>query len=158
MPTMDRRELLKYLRPRFALDWRGIHGAPHWARVLDVGLRLAEQTQANVRVVEAFALLHDSCRINDVADPGHGSRAADLAARINDDLLQLHPAELSLLIEACTGHSCGLLEADVTVQTCWDADRLDLGRVGIRPAPERLCTASAREPALIEWAYRRSLV
>jgi uncharacterized protein len=41
------------------------------------------------------------------------------------------------------------------VQACWDADRLDLGRVGIAPAPERLCTAAARER--IAWANERAL-
>ena len=41
--------------------------------------------------------------------------------------------------------------------TCWDADRLDLGRVGIRPDPRRLFTAAARSPELLSWAYQRSL-
>jgi uncharacterized protein len=49
-----------------------------------------------------------------------------------------------------------LTEADVTVQTCWDADRLDLGRIGIKPEPRFLCTAAAQDPALIEWALLRS--
>jgi uncharacterized protein len=53
-------------------------------------------------------------------------------------------AEMSLLIDACTRHSDGHLEADVTVQTCWDADRLDLPRVGIRPLPQFLCTEAAK--------------
>jgi uncharacterized protein len=48
------------------------------------------------------------------------------------------------------------MTGDITVLTCWDADRLDLGRVGIRPAAHRLCTDAARDPAMIEWAYRRS--
>jgi uncharacterized protein len=38
------------------------------------------------------------------------------------------------------------------VQTCWDADRLDLGRVGIIPRPDRLCTEEARDPVLFERA------
>lgn len=46
---------------------------------------------------------------------------------------------------------------DATVLTCWDADRLDLGRVGIRPHPHRLCTEAARDPVLLEWAYQRSV-
>ncbi len=41
---------------------------------------------------------------------------------------------------------------DITVQTCWDADRLDLGRVGITPNPRWLCTACAKDPATILWA------
>ena len=42
-------------------------------------------------------------------------------------------------------HSDGRVDADVTVQTCWDADRLDLGRVGKRPDPRLLCTPAARD-------------
>ncbi|MFM7531655.1 MAG: hypothetical protein ACKO5J_04035, partial [Rubrivivax sp.] len=53
-------------------------------------------------------------------------------------------------------HSSGLTEADVTVQTCWDADRLDLGRVGIRPSPRYLCTPAARQPETIARAYAAS--
>jgi hypothetical protein len=65
--------------------------------------------------------------------------------------------ELDLLHRACSAHSDGLTDADVTVQVCWDADRLDLGRVGIEPSPARLCTQAARDPKMIAWAYRRSV-
>ena len=51
---------------------------------------------------------------------------------------------MELLTEALKYHSDGYTEADITVQVCFDADRLDLGRVGIKPAPHRLCTASAK--------------
>ena len=65
--------------------------------------------------------------------------------------------EFSWLVAACEGDSDGLTEAaHVTVLTCWDADRLDLGRVGIRPKATRLCTSAARDPDVIEWAYQRS--
>ena len=65
--------------------------------------------------------------------------------------------ELRLLELACREHSSGRIHADVTVQTCWDADRLDLGRVGIKPNPAYLCTEEAREPKIIAAAYDRSL-
>jgi uncharacterized protein len=45
---------------------------------------------------------------------------------------------------------------DVTVQTCWDADRLALGRVGITPHPSRLGTEAARRPGTIRWADDRA--
>jgi len=45
----------------------------------------------------------------------------------------------------------------VTVQTCWDADRPDLYRVGIKPNPDLLCTEIARQPGIIEWAVNRSI-
>ena len=59
---MDTRRLIPFLRARFRLDWQGIHGSPHWARVRENGLRLAARTGADERVVELFAFLHDSCR------------------------------------------------------------------------------------------------
>jgi uncharacterized protein len=149
--------LLNKIREHFALDWRGVHGAPHWARVRQNGLYLAAFTAARVDVVEAFAFLHDSCRQNDWEDPGHGARAAEFAEDlVKAQLLPLDAAGLALLTQACAGHTGGRNPADPTIATCWDADRLDLGRVGIHPNPRYLCTEKAKEPAVIAWAYARS--
>ena len=41
----------------------------------------------------------------------------------------------------------------IKVQTCWDADRLDLGRVGIYPDAQFLCTNTAKYPAFIHRAW-----
>jgi len=49
---------------------------------------------------------------------------------------------------ACEGHTYKGYHDDVTIQTCWDADRLDLGRVGITPDPDRMCTGMGRQLAL----------
>lgn len=149
-------ELLQTLRAQYRLDWDGIHGYAHWVRVRENGLRLAELTGANPRVVELFAFLHDICRENDIVDRGHGRRAADFAAGLPYVQSLLSKDEMELLRQACAGHTRGDTEADLTVQVCWDADRLDLGRIGIRPVPERLCTEAARQPEIIAWAYRRS--
>ena len=150
-------ELIHFARQTFTLDWHGIHGAPHWSRVRHNGLMLAELTGANPRVVEYFAFVHDLGRENDNYDPEHGYRAGLIAREIAGDLIHLRTSELDLLVEACEGHSDGHLVADVTVMTCWDADRLDLGRVGIRPDPFRLCNEASREPKVLNSAYRRSI-
>ena len=149
--------LLKALREEFTLDWYGFHGVKHWGRVRTTGLRLAGETGANPRVVELFAVVHDSRRINEGHDPGHGIRGAENATQLRGRFFDLDDRELALLCEACIGHSDGFIDADITVQTCWDADRLDLGRVGIEPSPSRLCTSAARDPAFLAWAYRRSV-
>lgn len=158
MATLIDASLIEVLRNRFRLDWKGIHGASHWSRVRQSGLILAERIgpQVNVRVVELFAFLHDTCRHNDGYDPKHGSRAAESISELAEDLPVLSVEEQKLLAYACTHHSDGLREAEVTVQVCWDADRLDLGRVGHVPDPERLCTPAARDAKLIDWAYNRS--
>ena len=119
------------------------------------GLRLAALTGAKPLVVELFALFHDSRRENDGHDPHHGARAAELARTLAAPMLDA--SDLELLAVACRDHSKGFTEGDVTVTTCWDSDRLDLGRVWTKPKPSRLCTAAARDPKMIEWAYARSL-
>lgn len=142
---------------RYKLPLTGIHGAAHWGRVLENGLKLAEQTGANVDIVKLFALLHDSRRINEDRDPEHGARGAELARSLQGRVFTLAPQDLTLLCDACSLHTCGRTIGNITVQTCWDADRLDLLRVGTRPVPSRLCTDAAKDPAMIEWANRRSL-
>lgn len=131
----------------------GVHGPSHWARVLANGRRLAKATGANLDVVELFAVFHDSCRENDYRDPEHGPRAANLAYRMRGEWFELSDPDMGLLYYACSHHTGGGPEADITVQTCWDADRLDLGRVGIRPDPALLCTAPAKSREMLQWAH-----
>lgn len=149
-------DLILLVETGFALHLDGIHGRAHWARVRANGLHLAELTGANQQVVQLFAILHDSKRLNDGRDPQHGARAAEFARSLRDSLVDLSEEEFELLYHACAYHTSGMTEGDITVQTCWDADRLDLGRIGIMPDPRRLCTGAAREASTIEWAYRQS--
>jgi len=118
---------------------------------------LAVSTGARTGVIDLFAFLHDSCRVNDGFDMEHGDRAARFVETLRGSVAGLEDGDFRLLVEACEGHSKGFVAADVTVQTCWDADRLDLGRIGTRPRPDRLCTPAARAAEMIEWAYERSL-
>ena len=138
------------------LPWSGTHGIVHWARVLENGRRLAETTGAILEIVELFAIVHDSRRLNEGWDPQHGPRAAEFAATLRGRLFELGDQEFALLHRACHGHTHELTHPDATIQTCWDADRLDLGRVGITPHPSRLCTDAARSPAMIKWADARA--
>lgn len=150
-------DLLQAILDQYRLPWDGAHGLPHWARVRDNGLRLAATTGANPRVVELFSVFHDACRHDAGSDPNHGLRGARLAEKLRRPHLDLTDDEFDQLLSACADHTKGRTEADVTVQTCWDADRLDLGRVSITPLPERLCTAAAKDPRMIQWALARSL-
>lgn len=155
-PPEHIRALLRVINDQYALEWSGIHGANHWARVMENGLVLAHENAADLEVVALFALFHDACRLNDDHDPEHGGRGADLAASQHLRLFHIRDDQLALLIEACTLHTGGGTDAHPTVQTCWDADRLDLLRVGITPIARRLCTAAAREPELMGWANDRA--
>jgi uncharacterized protein len=148
--------ILQVVLEDYALPWDGDHGVAHWARVLENGLRLAEETGAIVEVVRLFAVLHDSRRVNEGTDPGHGPRAAEFARSLRGRLFDLPEPEFRLLHRACSGHTHERTHPDITIQTCWDADRLDLGRVGITPHPSYLCTDVARRPATIQWADGRA--
>jgi len=152
-PPLD---LVRLVLAEYQLPWNGVHGLPHWARVLETGIRLAGETGADPEIVALFALFHDSRRENEGWDDGHGLRGAEFAASLRDTHIALDRYRFDLLYYACAEHTHGRTEGDVTVQTCWDADRLDLGRVHITPDPEFLCTEPARRVDTIVWAEQRS--
>ncbi len=139
----------------YTLPLRGEHGVVHWARVLENGLRIAEENGADKEVVTLFALFHDSRRVNENRDDGHGLRGAELACSLRGDHVHLDDDRFELLFEACRLHTDGLTAGDRTLLACWDADRLDLGRVGITPDPQRLATKVGRK--LLGWADARAV-
>ena len=149
-------ELISTILQEYALSPRGTHGVPHWARVLENGRRLARVTGARIQVVELFAVFHDAKRENEGWDSGHGSRGAELAGRLRGTHFELSPGDFQLLHIACSDHTRGITAGDITLQTCWDADRLDLGRVGISLEIQYLCTNAAKDSAVIAWADKRS--
>jgi uncharacterized protein len=124
-----------------------VHGPDHWQRVERNGLLLATRTGADVAVVRLFALFHDSRRENDGWDPGHGARGATFAASLRGSAYNLDDERFELLRHACERHTDGKFHDNPTIATCWDADRLDLGRVGIIPDPAYLSTDFGREIA-----------
>ena len=150
--------LMAAVRDQYRLRWDGVHGAAHWGRVLDNALALVPETGARTDVVTLFAVLHDACRHNDRRDPDHGPRAAVFARALHAaGIFALDAGGLDLLAAACHGHTSDATHADATVRTCYDADRLDLGRCGITPDPQYLCTPAGRAPERIAWAHARSL-
>lgn len=153
---MITRGLIQSILGRYALPRDAIHGVSHWARVIENGRQLSQVTGANIRVVELFSVFHDSQRINEGIDDGHSRRGAELARELRGVDYELSDEEYSLLIYACELHTEGHLDGDITIQTCWDADRLDLARVGIVSRKERLCTERAKDPDFLKWAIERS--
>jgi uncharacterized protein len=127
----------------------GIHGLPHWIRVERNGLNLAAAEGGDPEVVSLFALFHDSRRVNDDADFEHGNRGARLAEQLRaDGLFDVTDEQLELLVYACENHTEVTYCDHPTVACCWDADRLDLTRIGVDPDPDMLNTATARRVAL----------
>ncbi len=156
MASIITRELLGWLSTQYQLDWFGIHGVRHWARVRANGVALARKTGASRPVVELFSFLHDCARWDDGEDPEHGNRAGELALQLNGDLFQLGQGELALLVEALQGHDIINWHGHTTIATCWDADRLDLLRVGVRPDPRFLCTEPGKRMSMALPRYART--
>ncbi|HEY8607887.1 MAG TPA: hypothetical protein VIM12_12305 [Noviherbaspirillum sp.] len=150
------RPLIDDILANFRLPPSSVHGPAHWARVRLNGMQIARRSGADWKVIELFAFLHDSQRHDDGADPEHGPRAADYALSRHDVLFHLEPAQLHALVTACRGHTRERLTDSATVQACWDADRLDLYRVGILPDRYYLGTPAARDASLMRAAIARS--
>ncbi len=148
--------IMRRILSGYRLPVMGIHGVPHWGRVLENGARLAARTGADAAVVSLFSVFHDARRRSEGHDPEHGRRGAALASQLAP-LLGLTDPQLEQLVHACAHHADGTTQGDATVQTCWDADRLDLWRVGITPGARWLCTDAARDAAMLEWARVRSI-
>ena len=156
-PTAITIELLAKIKHQYRLNWHGTHGVIHWSRVYENGMKLAEQDGVNTTVVQFFSIIHDSRRRNESTDKGHGGRGAQLALEMRDDI-SLNDDDFSLLINACSFHTSARTHDDITVQACFDSDRLDLGRVGTMPDAKYLCTPVAKMQDTIDWGYNRSLV
>jgi uncharacterized protein len=148
--------LIEAVVRQLAINPRGLHGLSHWARVYANGMRLAQANGADIDVVELFALFHDSRRLTENADPEHGPRGADFAKQLHGSLFTLDQKKLELLLAACRLHTAAPTHAHVTVQTCFDADRLDLARIGKIVDPHYLCTPIAKDPQTIAWADAQS--
>ena len=128
-------------------DRYSIHGPDHWRRVERNACVLAARTGAILSVVRLFALFHDCQRVNDGFDPDHGRRGAAFAASVRGSWFELPDDEFDLLQCACVWHTDGHHHDDPTIGTCWDADRLDLGRAGMIPDPSYMSTAFGAEIA-----------
>jgi uncharacterized protein len=148
----DARSLVDAVLERSTGKDSSIHGESHWQRVAAAGLALLPETAgANPALVFLFALFHDSMRLNDNYDPLHGSRGAALARELRGEAFDIDDPEMELLGFACEEHTNGGVDSDPTVGVCWDADRLNLWRVGRRPDPRLLSTQAAKSGERILW-------
>jgi len=132
------------------LDIDGDHGLSHWARVYKKTQILAKHYEIDSPVFELFALLHDSKRENEFEDKDHGKRAAVFAQeQIKNGTINIDKQNQKRLIYACANHTKANKKAkmyhDLVIQICFDADRLDIGRVGIEPHESYFQTEFAKK-------------
>jgi uncharacterized protein len=134
----------EYVMSIFKCGTDSIHGPSHWQRVDAFGLDIAESSSADLTVVRLFALLHDSCRQDDGPDLDHGPRAAEMLDRIVPIVFAIDAGRFDLLKEAMRLHTSGQTTNEPTIGTCWDADRLDIERVGLTPSPGYMSTEAGK--------------
>ena len=79
----------------------------------------------------------------------HGPRAADILSELPESLIKITPEQMKLLEYAIRHHTDGVTSTDPTIGTCWDADRLDLGRVDITPKASRMSTQMGKNKCKI---------
>ena len=145
MIPIDYKKLWEAVTAQFPLGEHSIHGPTHWKHVEENGLFLAQKTGADKTIVRLFAVFHDSRRENESIDKGHGCRGAELAMEMRGIYFDLPGDKLETLLYACRYHTSKRKTPDVTIGTCWDADRLDLPRVYIQPDPRRMQTPYGRQ-------------
>lgn len=133
-----------------------IHTLSHWRRVEKFGLMIADKEGSDKKVVSWFACLHDARRENDEDDPDHGKRAADLLDELKGEgLVTLNDHQYQQLKEALISHNKDdAMSDDITVRTCWDADRLDFWRTNIRPNPKYMFTDFGKSQEMIDFAAK----
>ena len=142
---------------RYHGDLLDLNGPAHWQRVWQNAQLLIPHTKANVTVVELFCYLHDCCRVHGGHEPEHGLAATKFIEQHKEEYSFLSPKEYQLLLTACTEHTFLQHSNKPTIATCWDANRLDLGRHGICPKAQFLITQAAKDLELINSAYQNSL-
>ena len=123
------------------------HVMSHWRNVERNGHRLAVEG-VNLRVVSLFAYLHDKWRRDNYRDINHEIRAAHHLVPLRNTLLkELTDEEFDLLYKACKLNTVCHHTGDITIDTCFDADRLDLIRCGIQHHPRGMATERGKQLA-----------
>lgn len=118
------------------------HGFRHMRNVEAFGDLLAKRTEGvDNDVVHWFAYLHDIERKKDYDDPDHGKRVPAFIDLIrNTYLIDLTNEQIELLKKACELHNSTHKTGNPTIDVCFDADRLDLPRFGIKTDPGKMAT------------------
>ncbi|MGC9445631.1 hypothetical protein [Cereibacter johrii] len=88
--------------------------------------------------------------MEDSWDPDHGQREADLVGASRALRMILPEAVIPKLAEACLRHESGhRCPKDESIGACWDADRLNLVRMGRPLDPDRFGLLDVRDLDLL---------
>ncbi|KPK51654.1 MAG: hypothetical protein AMS22_10545 [Thiotrichales bacterium SG8_50] len=159
--------IIKRLMPFAGHPRSRIHGPAHWARVHRFGQALSEHldlSRDGTQCVAVFAWTHDLARID---DGGGNQHAHDGASLLDPAWATVFPdlsvEQVELVRTAVRYHSDGLTaeaayyhgyfdhlghdddEVIAIIGCCWDADRLDLLRLGAQPKTRYMSTDGWRK-------------
>ncbi len=137
---MNRHEILSIVK-KFAKDNTPkdeIHGFPHIKRVLNLCLNLGKNLDANLKILEISALLHDIGRNYEKKGAIHENHA-ELSAEIALNFLksqnfQITQDELNNITHCIKAHSFSnkIIPKTLEAKVLSDADKLDaLGAIGL---------------------------
>jgi len=141
--------LLEEICDHYKLNLYGAHGIEHWESVYANTQMLSEVYGVESKVFMLFALLHDSQRLDEDDDFEHGIRAAQkIQSYLDTGKIILDANDQKRLLYACANHTKANkndpLYKDLIVQICLDADKLDIGRVGVIPEKSHFLTPHAQ--------------
>lgn len=151
----NRRDYLfnHYFQFKLEIAADSIHGYNHWKNVEKFGNYIADKNGADKKVISNFAFLHDIGRTAEYKEPGHGQKSAEIIKKFfSAGSLELNNQQYEKLLEAVAEHENSAAKSDdMTIQTCWDADRLDLPRVYIFPDKNLLYTAVGKSEETFDY-------
>ena len=122
-----------------------IHGLPHLRQVALVAGRFAAHLGEDVEAAMVMGFFHDCARIHDGGGTQHAHDSAQLARPIIT--ADFPHFDVARLCDGIAHHADGTITDDFLIGCLWDADRLDLRRLGITPNPRLLSTPIARRVA-----------
>lgn len=123
---------------------QGIHGIDHVKRVVENAKIIAKkECPNNYDDIVIGAYLHDIGRIDDNGGNEHAFRGFE----ISKQLLAKYWPHLNhkKILTAIKEHADSLITDDPLIGSIWDADRLDLTRLGIKINLELLSTQTAKK-------------
>jgi uncharacterized protein len=145
--NVDFHDLWQLVAGQFHSPGYSVHGPDHWRRVERNGSCLQPAPEPISRSFVYSLSFTTVAAVNDGGIKVTVHVGAEYAATLRGVAYELSDDRFEILHYACVWHTDGDHHADPTIATCWDADRLDLGRVGIIPSPEFMSTDFGREIA-----------
>jgi uncharacterized protein len=114
---------------------KGAHDLSHFLRVRKIALEIAESENADKKIVEAMALLHDLVRFEDEREKESVEKTLEEAKKILENL-NYEEKNINIILDGITSHSLhsktqqepSSLEAKIL----FDADKIDsVGEIGL---------------------------